>query len=155
LTERVFGAGSKIMDGKLSIAFFSFTFQLFARMTELVLVVTSAGMCRLDDGVVAVNNTTDAHTVWQMALLSMGSAIVVCATVVGNVLVCVAVAIVRRLRTPSNLLVISLAITDLLVAVFVMPPAAVYEVQLSVCRLLTPLIFFKPRDPQRLLLMTD
>jgi len=36
--------------------------------------------------------------------------------VVGNVLVVTAVVVVRRLRTPSNLLIVSLAISDLLVA---------------------------------------
>jgi 7 transmembrane receptor (rhodopsin family) len=102
-------------------------------MTEPESVATSADT-RLDDAVVAVvNSTSGASGVWKVALLSIGSGSIVCVTVFGNVLVCVAVAVVRRLRTPSNLLVISLAITDLLVAVFVMPPAAIYEVHLCVC----------------------
>lgn len=49
-------------------------------------------------------------------------------TIIGNALVCTAVAIVRKLRTPSNLLIVSLAVSDLLVAVLVMPFATTYEV---------------------------
>lgn len=48
-------------------------------------------------------------------------------TIIGNSLVCIAVALVKRLQTPSNLLILSLAVSDLLVAVLVMPLAATYE----------------------------
>ena len=43
--------------------------------------------------------------------------------------VCIAVAIVRKLRTPSNLLIVSLAVADMLVAILVMPFAITYEVR--------------------------
>jgi len=68
---------------------------------------------------------------WQMALIAIACGILVVGTIVGNVLVVTAVAIVRRLRTPSNLLIVSLAISDLLVGVLVMPFAAMYEVRSS------------------------
>jgi len=55
--------------------------------------------------------------------------LLVVGTVVGNVLVVTAVVVVRRLRTPSNLLIVSLAISDLLVAILDMPFAAMYEVR--------------------------
>ncbi|KAH9359531.1 hypothetical protein HPB48_020404 [Haemaphysalis longicornis] len=45
------------------------------------------------------------------------------ATAVGNSLVCLSVCLVRRLRHPSNHLLVSLAASDLCVALLVMPPA--------------------------------
>ena len=70
-------------------------------------------------------NTTRPE--WQAWLIVVTCGLIVIGTIVGNILVCTAVAIVRRLRTPSNLLIVSLAVSDLLVAVLVMPLAAAYE----------------------------
>jgi len=56
---------------------------------------------------------------------------IIVGTVLGNTLVCAAVGIVRCLRTPSNLLIVSLAVSDLLVACLVMSFAAHYEVLLQ------------------------
>lgn len=53
---------------------------------------------------------------------------VIIGTVIGNILVCVAVCLVRKLRRPSNYLIVSLAVSDLCVALMVMPVAMVYEV---------------------------
>jgi len=72
--------------------------------------------------------TTAVYTDWQAALIAVACGILVVGTVVGNVLVVTAVITVKRLRTPSNLLIVSLAISDLLVALLDMPFAAVYEV---------------------------
>jgi len=69
-----------------------------------------------------------SYTEWEAALIAAVCGLIVVGTIVGNVLVCTAVAIVRRLRTPSNLLIVSLAVSDLLVAVLVMPLAVAYEV---------------------------
>ncbi|XP_054166625.1 5-hydroxytryptamine receptor 1-like [Oppia nitens] len=49
------------------------------------------------------------------------------ATVIGNILVCLSVVLVRKLRHPSNYLLVSLAISDLCVAILVMPLALHYE----------------------------
>jgi len=68
------------------------------------------------------------YEMWAVVLITLTCGIMVVGTVVGNILVCTAVAIVRRLRTPSNLLIVSLAVSDLLVAVMVMPFATMYEV---------------------------
>jgi len=68
------------------------------------------------------------YEMWAVVLITLTCGIIVVGTVVGNILVCTAVAIVRRLRTPSNLLIVSLAVSDLLVAVMVMPFATMYEV---------------------------
>lgn len=54
--------------------------------------------------------------------------IVILGTVIGNVLVCVAVCLVRKLRRPCNYLLVSLAVSDLCVAILVMPTALIYEV---------------------------
>jgi len=79
------------------------------------------------------NTTTNmlegsSYADWQVALIVIACGILVVGTVIGNVLVVTAVIVVRRLRTPSNLLIMSLAISDLLVALLDMPFAAKYEV---------------------------
>ena len=66
---------------------------------------------------------------WRSALILCVFVFIIVGTVIGNSLVCAAVAIVRCLRTPSNLLIVSLAVSDLLVASLVMGLAAFYEVQ--------------------------
>ncbi|KAG8224249.1 hypothetical protein J437_LFUL001628 [Ladona fulva] len=60
-----------------------------------------------------------------IALVLLG---VIVGTVVGNILVCVAVCLVRKLRRPCNYLLVSLAVSDLCVALLVMPMALLYEV---------------------------
>lgn len=54
--------------------------------------------------------------------------IMIIGTVIGNVLVCVAVRLVRKLRRPSNYLIVSLAVSDLCVAMIVMPVATAYDI---------------------------
>ncbi|XP_013185097.1 5-hydroxytryptamine receptor 1 [Amyelois transitella] len=54
--------------------------------------------------------------------------IVIIGTVIGNILVCVAVCLVRKLRRPSNYLIVSLAVSDICVATIVMPIAMVYDI---------------------------
>ena len=68
---------------------------------------------------------------WQVALIVVACGLLVVGTIIGNALVVTAVVIARRLRTPSNLLIVSLAISDLLVAILDMPFAAMYEVNHS------------------------
>ncbi|XP_059468791.1 5-hydroxytryptamine receptor 1-like [Neocloeon triangulifer] len=53
---------------------------------------------------------------------------VIVGTIVGNILVCVAVCLVRKLRRPCNYLLVSLAVSDLCVAILVMPVALLYEI---------------------------
>ncbi|XP_035899279.1 5-hydroxytryptamine receptor 1-like [Anopheles stephensi] len=69
------------------------------------------------------NNVTVSTIVISIILLA-----VIIGTVIGNVLVCVAVCLVRKLRRPCNYLLVSLAISDLCVALLVMPMALLYEV---------------------------
>lgn len=46
----------------------------------------------------------------------------------GNILVCIAVCLVRKLRRPCNYLLVSLAVSDLCVSILVMPLAMVYQI---------------------------
>uniref|UniRef100_A0A3Q1GI42 G-protein coupled receptors family 1 profile domain-containing protein n=1 Tax=Acanthochromis polyacanthus TaxID=80966 RepID=A0A3Q1GI42_9TELE len=48
-------------------------------------------------------------------------AIITAVTVMGNTLVVIAVCVVKKLRQPSNYLLVSLAVADLSVAIVVMP----------------------------------
>lgn len=64
---------------------------------------------------------------WQQIVIAVVLGVMIFCTIVGNSLVCLSVAIVKRLQSPSNLLIVSLAVADLFVGVLVMPFAAVYE----------------------------
>ncbi|CAG9807011.1 unnamed protein product [Chironomus riparius] len=64
----------------------------------------------------------------QTILISIILLAVILGTIIGNILVCVAVCLVRKLRRPCNYLLVSLAVSDLCVAVLVMPTALMYEV---------------------------
>lgn len=53
--------------------------------------------------------------------------LLVLVTIIGNILVCLSVVLVRKLRKPQNYLLVSLAVSDLFVALIVMPFAMVFE----------------------------
>lgn len=79
------------------------------------------------------NTTTEVpaepyYQVWQQVVVSILLGFIIIGTIIGNSLVCIAVGIVKRLQSPSNLLIVSLALSDLLVAVLVMPFSAAMEV---------------------------
>ena len=61
---------------------------------------------RTDGG---VGGGGDGGEPWRVVLMAVGCGLIIAGTVLGNVLVCIAVAMVRKLRTPSNLLIVSLA----------------------------------------------
>lgn len=65
-------------------------------------------------------------------LLPQGSflLLLIVISIVGNVLVCIAIGTDQRLRKLSNLFLVSLAIADLLVAALVMPLALVNDLNL-------------------------
>lgn len=65
---------------------------------------------------------------WQQIVIAIVLGFIIICTVIGNSLVCISVAIVRRLQSPSNLLIVSLAVADLFVGLLVMPLAAVLEI---------------------------
>ncbi|XP_069699452.1 probable G-protein coupled receptor No18 isoform X2 [Periplaneta americana] len=64
---------------------------------------------------------------WHNLCLAALLCILIAVTVVGNTLIIVAVITTRRLRTVTNCFVMSLAVADWLVGIFVMPPAVAYN----------------------------
>jgi hypothetical protein len=65
---------------------------------------------------------------WTTMCLVFVLSVLIVVTIVGNLLVCLSVVLVRKLRKPQNYLLVSLALSDLFVAMFVMPFALVFEV---------------------------
>ncbi|XP_013791278.1 5-hydroxytryptamine receptor-like [Limulus polyphemus] len=70
---------------------------------------------------------TDVGTLWVAGISSLLSLLIL-ATILGNVFVIAAILMEKNLKTVGNYLVLSLAMTDLMVACLVMPLGAVYEV---------------------------
>ncbi len=73
------------------------------------------------------NEKTVKMPIITTALLGVILTSLVLITTVGNILVCLAVVLVRKLRKPQNYLLVSLAVSDLFVSLFVMPFAIVFE----------------------------
>ncbi|CAH1784873.1 unnamed protein product [Owenia fusiformis] len=69
------------------------------------------------------------YLAWQQVIIGVVLAIMLAGTILGNILVCCAVGIVRKLRTPSNMLIVSLAVSDLLVGLCVMPFTTYYQLR--------------------------
>nr|XP_053627020.1 5-hydroxytryptamine receptor 1-like [Cherax quadricarinatus] len=67
------------------------------------------------------------HGLFTTVLVVLVLLMIIVGTVVGNLLVCVAVCLVRKLRRPYNYLLVSLAVSDLCVALLVMPMALLHE----------------------------
>ncbi|XP_046434975.1 5-hydroxytryptamine receptor 7 isoform X1 [Neodiprion pinetum] len=65
---------------------------------------------------------------FQAIVLALVLGSIIIGTVIGNILVCVAVFLVKKLRRPCNYLLVSLAVSDICVALLVMPMALLYEI---------------------------
>ncbi|XP_050817751.1 histamine H2 receptor isoform X1 [Gopherus flavomarginatus] len=63
----------------------------------------------------------------QMVLVGMVLTVLIVVTICGNVVVCLAVSFNRKLRSLTNCFIVSLAITDLLLGLLVLPFSAIYE----------------------------
>lgn len=84
----------------------------------------------MSTGDMSINDTSLSPTsapfgIQQMALVVLLSVVIVI-VVIGNTLVIASVITTRRLRTVTNCFIMSLAVADWLVGIFVMPPAVAY-----------------------------
>ncbi|EEB12763.1 class A rhodopsin-like G-protein coupled receptor GPR5ht3, putative [Pediculus humanus corporis] len=68
------------------------------------------------------------YSVTEAIIIAIILLLIIVGTVVGNILVCIAVCLVKKLRRPCNYLLVSLAVSDICVAVLVMPMATLYEI---------------------------
>lgn len=75
-----------------------------------------------EENFLATNNGSEGWP-WTKVLFCTLFCLLVVLVVVGNTLVILSVITTRRLRTVTNCFVMSLAVADWLVGVFVMPPA--------------------------------
>lgn len=102
----------------------SSSFSSSIALTTAVASVTTLASDENDDDDGGVVKQVKVQTV----LISIILLAVILGTIIGNILVCVAVCLVRKLRRPCNYLLVSLAVSDLCVALLVMPTALMYEV---------------------------
>ncbi|XP_045498766.1 5-hydroxytryptamine receptor [Colias croceus] len=84
--------------------------------------------CNVTLNVTGNATSTDVTSLVLMAVTSVILALIILATIIGNVFVIAAIIIERNLQNVANYLVASLAVADLMVACLVMPLGAVYEV---------------------------
>lgn len=70
----------------------------------------------------------DPYSPVKTGIIAIILMVIIVGTIVGNILVCITVCIVRKLRRPCNYLLVSLAVSDLCVAILVMPLAMFYEI---------------------------
>lgn len=78
------------------------------------------------------SSTTEAIALqvhWATICFSVMFVILIMTTVIGNMLVILSLLTTKRLRSATNYFVFNLAVTDLLVGLFVMPPAVIYFVE--------------------------
>lgn len=69
------------------------------------------------------------YSQFKTVILAIIFLVIIFGTIVGNILVCVAVCLVRKLRRPCNYLIVSLAVSDLCVAILVMPIAVFDQIK--------------------------
>lgn len=76
----------------------------------------------------SIMNSSLKSLAWPKSIAVAIFLLLILVTVIGNMLVILAVLTTRRLRTVTNCFVMSLAVADLLVGIFVMPPAVALHV---------------------------
>ncbi|XP_035691560.1 probable G-protein coupled receptor No18 [Branchiostoma floridae] len=88
------------------------------------------GVFAPEDQPEAVNGTSEytlQYTTGEVTAISITIVVIILLTVIGNVLVCMAVFMERSVQRVQNWFIASLAISDLAVGLVIMPPALVYE----------------------------
>ncbi|XP_003689715.2 5-hydroxytryptamine receptor 1 isoform X2 [Apis florea] len=94
----------------------------------LLLNLTTVATQDVDGFLQGFPGKNSPYTATQAILIALVLGSIIVGTVIGNILVCVAVFLVRKLRRPCNYLLVSLAVSDLCVALLVMPMALLYEI---------------------------
>lgn len=88
----------------------------------------------------SVNSTTHCNDIYEVKFADLIFVVLFCLliiiTIIGNTLVILSVITTRRLRTVTNCFVMSLAVADWLVGIFVMPPAVAYYL-MGMCKQFT------------------
>ncbi|CAF1075894.1 unnamed protein product [Rotaria sordida] len=95
--------------------------------------ITTAATITINDELINNTNNSIHHENNTRHLVHLTIIIIICSlmcilTIVGNLVVILAVSIVRKLQTASNILIVSLAVSDVFVGLFIMPLALVLEI---------------------------
>ncbi|KAK9890906.1 hypothetical protein WA026_012248 [Henosepilachna vigintioctopunctata] len=98
-------------------------------VTVLRMATNTSNESVLNISVYSSSDDGSGYTQTETVLITLIMSIITVGTIIGNILVCVAVCLVRKLRRPCNYLLVSLAVSDLCVAILVMPLAMLYEIQ--------------------------
>jgi hypothetical protein len=69
------------------------------------------------------HNQTDNRSKTRLVITIIICSLMCCMTIVGNLIVILTVCLVRKLQTASNILIVSLAVSDIFVGLFIMPLA--------------------------------
>lgn len=117
-----------LLPGVTTLALADATTTAIPNSSTALLAANVSGNASVFDTVSNTTTTEDILTPLQSIFTTLILSGVIVGTIVGNVLVCLAVCLVRKLRRPCNYLLVSLAVSDLCVAVLVMPTALLFEV---------------------------
>uniref|UniRef100_A0A8C6X847 Histamine receptor H2 n=1 Tax=Naja naja TaxID=35670 RepID=A0A8C6X847_NAJNA len=102
---------------------------MLANHSEPVVFLIPAHCDILGEASMNCTNVTDGSLcLLQKVLIGAVLTVLIVVTVCGNVMVCLAVYLSRRLRSLTNCFIVSLAFTDLLLGLLVLPFSALYEI---------------------------
>ncbi|CAF1406737.1 unnamed protein product [Adineta ricciae] len=105
------------------------------RMLPSTTLSTSATLSTLVDNDRLLNTTKvdkvlieKPRSVAYLVLIIIVCSLMSIITIIGNLVVILSVCLVKKLRTPSNILIVSLAVSDVFVGLFIMPLAMMLEI---------------------------
>ena len=115
-------ADSPVMSGDtLSVNLFNVTDNQTIHQTFPYLMATNTSELEED-------NDIRRRTLAEILFVSVALGCLILATIIGNIFVISAIILEKNLKSVGNYLVLSLAVTDLMVACLVMPLGAFYEI---------------------------